>query len=69
MSLTAEQALERIFMSDADDLDSGRELNIEEDPAFPLPHGEDGSNSESESDPSSNNSSDDELGASASVVG
>ncbi len=32
--LTAEQALEMVFMSDADDLDSGGELDIEEDPAL-----------------------------------
>ncbi len=44
--LTAEQALEMVFMCDADDLDSGGELDIEEDPAFPLPHGDDTSDSE-----------------------
>ncbi len=63
--LTAEQALEMVFMSDADDFDSGGELDIEEDPAFPLPHGDDSSDSEIESD----SSSDEERGASTSVVG
>ena len=44
---TADRALEMVFMEDSDDLDFGGELDIEEDPDFPLPHYSD---SEIESD-------------------
>ncbi len=36
--LTADQALELMFMDDFDELVSGEELDIEEDPDFPLAH-------------------------------
>ena len=45
--LTADQALEMVFM---DDLDSGGELDIEEDPDFPLPRYSDSDELEEESD-------------------
>ena len=42
--LTTDQALEMMFMDGFDDLDSGGELDIEEDPDFPLPHYSDSEN-------------------------
>ena len=36
--LTSDQALEMVFLDGMEDLDSGGELEIEEDPDFPLPH-------------------------------
>ena len=64
--LTADQALEMVFLDGMEDLDSGGELDIEEDPDFPLPH----SDSEpeavdlsdpSDSDPSSSVSDEDQT--------
>ena len=53
--LTADQALEMVFLDGIEDLDSGGELDIEEDPDFPLPH----SDSEPEADDLSNPSDSD----------
>ena len=39
--LTAHQALEMMFQDGMEDLDSGGELDIEEDPNFPLPQDSD----------------------------
>ena len=36
--ITVDRAVEMVFMEDSDDLDSGGELDIEEDTDFPLPH-------------------------------
>ena len=44
--LTADQALEMVFIDDSCDLDSGGELDIDEDPDFPLPHYSDSENEE-----------------------
>ena len=49
--MTADGALELMFTDPLDDLDSGGELDIEEDPDFPLPSASDSEcTSESESD-------------------
>ena len=53
--LTADQALEMVFLDGMEDLDSGGELDIEEDPDFPLPH----SDSEPEADDLSDRSDSD----------
>ena len=44
--LTADQALEMVFTDDSCNLDSGGELDIDEDPDFPLPHYSDSENEE-----------------------
>ena len=49
--LTADEALDLFFMDGFGDLDSGGELDIEEDPEFPLPHHSDSDNSDDD-DPS-----------------
>ena len=46
--LTADEALEMLFLDGYEDLDSGGELEIEEDPEFPLPHYSDSDDSDDE---------------------
>ena len=46
--LTADEALEMLFLDGFEDLDSGGELDIEEDPDFPLPHYSDSDDSDDE---------------------
>jgi len=48
--LSAEDALELVFTAPMEELDSGGELDIEEDPDFPLPTPSEGTCSESESE-------------------
>lgn len=50
--LTADQALEMVFLDGMEDLDSGGELDIEEDPDFPLPHSHSEPEADDLSDPS-----------------
>ena len=51
-SLLAEDALELVFSAPMEEIDSGGELDIEEDPDFPLPIPHEDICSESESEPS-----------------
>jgi len=48
--LSAEDALELVFTAPMEELDSGGELDIEEDPDFPLSTPSEGTCSESESE-------------------
>ena len=50
--LTADQALEMVFLDGMEDLDPGDELDIEEDPDFPLPHSDSEPEADHLSDPS-----------------
>ena len=47
--LTAHDALDLMFADPLDDLDSGGELDIEEDPDFPLPSATDSDDSDDSS--------------------
>ena len=51
--LSAEDALELVFTAPMEELDSGGELDIEEDPDFTLPTPPEGTWSESESETAS----------------
>lgn len=46
--MNAEEALDLVFGEGLDGLDSGEEIDIEEDPAFPLPEDSDSEWSEPE---------------------
>ena len=59
--LTTNKALEMLFLDRFDELDSGGELDIEEDPDFPLPHYSDSDISDDERAP-------DDIGPSTSTV-
>ena len=49
--LTTNEALKMLFLDGFDELDSGGELDIEEDPDFPLPHYSDSDISDDERAP------------------